>query len=309
MAGVLLSLIYTILHCNRRFNCLQANFSYEKFCASHFQAIGNSVMALDNIELCEIRTRNRREPNDTEKVGGSKKIHFLEHCVEKDDSLPKLSLKYGCTVSELKQANSIYNEHEFHARKFIRIPVDEHSVLWEHFGKRNSNPIISDKVEHFQQSRSEGSFRQLRETMIFSAGIAKNGISSADNSFPDNHQNSPGTDVAHDGSDETQCLLSEDSRRSSLDCTTTNVCEEYLNLVDKDIQHVSKRVQSKTDIVDIGAHSLTYIQPSISNNSGNEVLGQAGWFGYKGVIIVLCTVSVLLPLLYVLYFLLFKNYD
>ena len=181
--------------------------------------------------------------------------------------------------------------------------------MWEHFGKRNSNPINSSKVEHLYKSRSEGNFRQLRETLIFSAGIAENSISSADNSFPDNDENSPETDCDHDMSEETQRLLSEDSGRNPLDYTTTNVCEEYLNLVDKDIQHVSKRVQSKTDIVDVGAHSLAYIQPNIKSSSGNEVLGQAGWFGYKGVILVLCTVSVFLPLLYILYFLLFKNND
>ena len=73
-------------------------------------------MALDNIELCEVRTRNRREPYDTEKVEGSKRSHFLEHCVERDDSLPKLSLKYGCTVCDFIFISFIFKCFD---RKFI----------------------------------------------------------------------------------------------------------------------------------------------------------------------------------------------
>ena len=56
------------------------------------------MMAFDGIELREIRTRNKKESNAPEKPTVSKARMFLEHYVEKDDSLPKLSITYGCTV-------------------------------------------------------------------------------------------------------------------------------------------------------------------------------------------------------------------
>lgn len=53
-------------------------------------------MALENVELVEIRTRNKKEQNDT--ASDLRKSHFVEHYMEPDDTLAKLSLIYCCTV-------------------------------------------------------------------------------------------------------------------------------------------------------------------------------------------------------------------
>ncbi len=49
------------------------------------------------IELTEIRSRKE---NGFEKMDELKKDHFVDHDVVADDSLAKLSLKFGCTVSQ-----------------------------------------------------------------------------------------------------------------------------------------------------------------------------------------------------------------
>ena len=77
-----------------------------------FGPADDDLMDVENgaIELTEIRSRNRRDNFSTRPTGATKrndavdelrKIHFVNHDVEPEDSLGKLSLKYGCTVSHV----------------------------------------------------------------------------------------------------------------------------------------------------------------------------------------------------------------
>ena len=191
----------------------------------------------------------------------------------------------------------------------IRIPVHEHGILWEHIGKRSGSVILNvDKCNHLHLSNIEGSPRQSRENLLYSTEIKydQKDDKSKDFSYSDG-DGYQSADADLDGFSEKRPLLSEQSGTRMLNDASNIICEEYLDLVDKDIQHISKRVQSKTDIDDIGAHSLAYIQTDVAVSSDNEMLGHAGWFSYKGVIVVLCTVSVVLPLLYLLYFLFLRK--
>ena len=188
----------------------------------------------------------------------------------------------------------------------IKIPVHQHSVLWEAFAnKTSSSALKSDKSRPFHRSHSEGSLRQVRENLMYSTNV---NFMSADSTseFSDTETTDcDGNEKTHASIeiDEKSCLLNKKRRTVNAKNETNNVCEEYLDLVDKDIQHISKRLQAKTGVVDIVGHSLAYIQPNSSNKSDTDVLGKAGWCNYKGLIFVLCTVSIILPLLYVLYFL------
>lgn len=75
-----------------------------------FGPADDDLMDIENgaIELTEIRSRNRKDhitrPKGTTRndaVDELRKIHFIDHDVDPEDSLAKLSLKYGCTVSHV----------------------------------------------------------------------------------------------------------------------------------------------------------------------------------------------------------------
>ena len=68
-------------------------------------------MALENIELAEVRTRNRKDHNAQESINDAKKNYLLEHHLDSDDSLAKLSLIYGCTVSILRPFSKMLPAH------------------------------------------------------------------------------------------------------------------------------------------------------------------------------------------------------
>ncbi|XP_065059941.1 lysM and putative peptidoglycan-binding domain-containing protein 3-like [Rhopilema esculentum] len=257
------------------------------------------LIEMDNgsIEMAEIRSRNRKEHGRTgaNYTGEDmRKSHFIDHNMEPDDTLAKLSLKYGCSVTQLKQANGIYNDQDFFARRTLKIPVFVHSFLWELSGNRKNS--LDSKIDHLREltrSQSEGSFRHVRENMMYEKDrVLRDSVHpSADYSYSD------------DDSNEMRSLLhsAQDNSKSLND--TNNLYEEYLELVDKDIKNISSKVQSKSDIVDIGGQSLAYMQPNLNDSKKDDKLGQAGWLSYKGIILVVCTVAVLLPVMYIVYFL------
>ena len=191
----------------------------------------------------------------------------------------------------------------------MKIPVHEHSILWEYSGtKADSVSINVGKYSQLHRSNSEGNLRHAREQLVYNTNTeyVRNGDRPTNLTYPHDDDDYYSSDD-HDGMAEKQFLLAGHTGTKPLNNPTNSVCEDYLDLVDRDIQHISTRIQSKTDIVGIGAHSLTYIQPDKIVCNNNEMLGQAGWFSYKGVIFFLCTVSVILPLLYLLYFLFLRK--
>ena len=83
-----------------------------------FGPADDDLMDVENgaIELTEIRSRNRKD-NFTRPTGSTarndavdelRKSHFVDHNVDPEDSLAKLSLRYGCTVSHVNSSTFIY---------------------------------------------------------------------------------------------------------------------------------------------------------------------------------------------------------
>eukprot|EP00794_Sanderia_malayensis_P010047 gene10047-11077_t len=254
----------------------------------------DSVRQADNgsIELTEIRSR--KENWGVEKVDDLQKSHYFDHEVVEDDSLAKLSLKFGCTITQLKQANGIYNDQDLFAFKTLKIPVYKHSLLWETVGHHKHHK--TEQLAKAKRSYSDPNLKHLQNG--FNTDIGEfdnfNGIS-ADYTYSDDEDDYWESERRH--------LMQERPKSSQHLNETNNAYEEYLENVDKDIQKLSDQVQSKCDDrTSMLGHSLAYMQPSSNDKNTEQKLGQVGWVSYKGVLVALCVVTVLVPLMYILYF-------
>lgn len=206
----------------------------------------------------------------------------------------------------MKQANNIYNDQELYARKSLKIPVYQHSLIWESLGTRKSSlDSRINQLKELKRSHSESSLLQnARDNFMYER----------DPSFMKSKRNHLLTDLTYSDDDddddngrESKGLLSGKPRTSNSLNETNNLYEEYLELVDKDIQNVSNKVQSKSEVVNVGGHSIGYLQPNMNDKKPEDKLGNAGWVGYKGILIALCTVAVLVPIMYILYFKVLKK--
>ncbi|KAI4500275.1 hypothetical protein M0802_004692 [Mischocyttarus mexicanus] len=60
-----------------------------------------------------------------------RKVEVINVIVKPEDTLQALSLRYRCTISELKRINKIHKENEIYARRFIKVPIQPFSILTE----------------------------------------------------------------------------------------------------------------------------------------------------------------------------------
>jgi len=71
----------------------------------------------DAKQLTDRRKRPEVTPNDCND------IETVYHQVQPDDTLEAISLRYGCTKSEVKQLNSIFNDADIITKTVLRVPV------------------------------------------------------------------------------------------------------------------------------------------------------------------------------------------
>lgn len=58
-------------------------------------------------------------------------VDFVEWDINDGDTLESLSLKSGCTISQIKRANNLISQQDFYALKTIRIPIKKYGILGE----------------------------------------------------------------------------------------------------------------------------------------------------------------------------------
>lgn len=90
----------------------------------------------------ELRTR-RPEPRRIYTDSPSPLIDYVEWPVNQGDTLSSISLKSGCTISQLKRANNLMSDQDFYALHIIRIPIKRFGILSEvvHNSKQESAPV------------------------------------------------------------------------------------------------------------------------------------------------------------------------
>ncbi|KAF7997497.1 hypothetical protein HCN44_006068 [Aphidius gifuensis] len=72
--------------------------------------------------ILQLRSQPKTQP---------RKIEVINVSLTSDDTLQSLSLRYRCTISELKRINNIHRENEIFARRTIKVPVQPYSFLTE----------------------------------------------------------------------------------------------------------------------------------------------------------------------------------
>ncbi|XP_001637680.2 lysM and putative peptidoglycan-binding domain-containing protein 3 [Nematostella vectensis] len=90
-------------------------------------------LSLDDqaVEMSEIRTRGGKKESKPYSGQDLKKSFLLEREIHENDTLQSFALNFGCTMEEIKRANNLYSEQDFHALQMIKIPVQPHGLLAE----------------------------------------------------------------------------------------------------------------------------------------------------------------------------------
>ena len=165
----------------------------------------------------------------------------------------------NCQVAELKRANNLYNDQDFHALKTIKIPVQQHGLLTEITDKKQKPPPL--KLPGNQSSTT------------------------ADIDNDDDKSD------YEDGKPNGDCIRTV-SIRSALDSPNS-----FLQHMDNDLKLICKSTSLRKHNLDEVARTLTIncINPLKLRKQQEKTLGTACGMGWKGIIVIVFVVGILLP--------------
>lgn len=214
------------------------------------------------LEMTELRPRNKNKRSYAATKSGprqSRKTETIDRDILPTDSLQSVSLQYGCTVAEIKRVNNFYSDQDFYALKTIKIPVQPHGLLTEISDKKQRPPPIK---------------------------------------MPGNQPSTSGDiDDDNDESDYEESGLNGDcvrtvSIRSALDSPNS-----FLQHMDNDLKLICKSTPLRKNNLDEVTRTLTIncINPIKLRKQQEKTLGTACGIGWKGIIVIVFLVGILLP--------------
>lgn len=99
-------------------------------------------------EMSELKRLKLRDPSPIQQASSQDSRHIITYIDvvidQKIDTLQGLSLKYGCTVSEIKRLNNFVNDRDLYALSYCKIPIKEYSLNSEIYEKDIKRVHIND---------------------------------------------------------------------------------------------------------------------------------------------------------------------
>jgi hypothetical protein len=98
-------------------------------------------------------------------------IDYVEWPVNQGDTLESLSLKSGCTISQIKRANNLFTEQDFYALKIIRIPIKKYGILSEILVNTTVDDDEAKRVESKTRKVTSENNQRLTSSSILEANL------------------------------------------------------------------------------------------------------------------------------------------
>ncbi|KAJ8339560.1 hypothetical protein SKAU_G00363460 [Synaphobranchus kaupii] len=177
--------------------------------SGHTYVFGNNVISEnecseEDSDCYELRSRGRDRPRRSASRDRLDDIVYLVRDIKEGDTLNAISLRYFCSVADIKRANNLLTEQDFFALRTIKIPVKKFSVLTETHGPTALKP------------GSPQGARRLSETLPSSEGAAAAAHSSSTSSSSSSSIDSVGSFLQEKDKDIEQLVKSTDPSRGSL---------------------------------------------------------------------------------------------
>lgn len=232
-----------------------------------YNALNESVTENETNDTTTVRRKNKDAHTvlELKPIGGNRSSEpsaydentvLLHEEIQDGDTLQSLSLRYGCTVNEIKRTNGLITEQDFYARKKIKIPVNRYSLL----------TIPEEKQRHQEEHEKFFSVAPLRNSIATlsngaTARTVETTLPSHNHSSIENDDNTPSDFGSSESLEDAPLLsLSHGGERSpSLDAN------KYLKKLDKDIRKTVRKADLKNDQLQ-------------TNESLNEVLSSIQYY-------------------------------
>lgn len=263
------------------------------------------------LELVKIKknSRKRNLSNESEHSDDSMKSIFgnnkelIQFERADDDSLQKLALKFNCTVAEIKYANKIYNDQEFHALRTVKVPVVKDGSLYHTYTQNKENLQLGGENEESITGN------------VHSGHASASRLEYVENVHYDHPP--PSSELCYiSGEDSDYEIAAADTKHLLADKTKlynhkhaghpVNVCDstlpDFMNKMDEKIKKGIEELESKnenlteTDDENVG---FSFLRRSASSESTGTSLCSLTW---KHLVVFIFLLAVVIPILYFKHF-------
>ncbi|RWS26452.1 lysM and putative peptidoglycan-binding domain-containing protein 3-like protein [Leptotrombidium deliense] len=98
-----------------------------------------------NIDNFELKQRSQTREPERQKKQLREHLHYE---IQPNDTLQNLSLRCGCSVSELKASNNLINDQDFYGLRFLKIPVKKYGILSEVLTHQINTSHCSETIDN-----------------------------------------------------------------------------------------------------------------------------------------------------------------
>ncbi|KAK0161332.1 hypothetical protein PV327_009813 [Microctonus hyperodae] len=112
-----------------------------------------------------------------------RKVEVITVTLKPDDTLQALSLKYRCTISELKRINNIHKDNEIFARRILKVPVQPFSIFTEMIENNEENKFAKSTINLLDDSFIHDEINNGEENKLINIS------SNSANNYSDNNVN------------------------------------------------------------------------------------------------------------------------
>lgn len=99
---------------------------------------------------------------------------YIEIPITKDDTLLALSVKFNCSLIDLKRLNSLQNDREMYALNSFKIPIKKHSILAQEY--------------EAQLKYGEINFSRLKTNTVFDPNLEKDAYVNSEDTEDDSEE-------------------------------------------------------------------------------------------------------------------------
>ncbi|XP_054159602.1 lysM and putative peptidoglycan-binding domain-containing protein 3-like [Oppia nitens] len=144
----------------------------------------------DEDQTFELKNRQRVSPKRSQTEAESL-VEYIPYWVQSGDTLRAIALRYGCSVSQIKQINHIMSDHEFYGLRTVRLPVKKYGILSDvlvhqiHSQLTTADPNDSSKHldDDHMSSSSDGNSSSLTVNIGISQHLGPNNGTKLENKF------------------------------------------------------------------------------------------------------------------------------
>lgn len=239
---------------------------------------------------------------------------YIEIKINKDDTLLSLSMKFNCTIIDLKRLNSLQNDREMFALKTLKIPIKKHSSMAQeyaselkygdvNFSRLKSNVVLDHTIENDVYKNSDDyDSEDTTSSISFPAATRQNGTLPGESLL----SNKIDMDVDIEDYFEGSALINKESKhnRSFSENHLSNMsnvkdAKRFLKQKDKELTSLRHQNEEIINNLNKSTNSLNEQLIPISDFSVNRTdrLNINGsYYNVRDILIVACFIIVIVPL-------------